>query len=119
MSRDVHACLRLGSEHGILRNPPLQDLAFRAVQIVTKAVEIAKQQLLAEDDESELADDPLLHFQHVRGFLKFAAAGAAFDVLDLHARRKQGAYKKVELICRAVARCTCQFVSSWPRRGVG
>ena len=69
-------------------NPPLQHMPFRAVQIVPEALEIAKQLLLAKGDEPQLADDAFLDFEHVRAFLKLAAAGAAFDFVGLHCQGK-------------------------------
>ena len=75
-----------GLNHGHLasRDPPLQDMAFRPVQVVPKALEVAEQQFLAQRDKTKLADYSFLDFKHVLAFLKFTAACSAFDVLDLH-----------------------------------
>ena len=79
-----------GLNHGLAlsRNPPLQDLSFRAVQVVTKAFKVAKQELPAESDETKFSDDAFLDFQDVDAFLKFATAGSAFDFVDLHGQGK-------------------------------
>ena len=61
-------------------------MPFRAVQVVSKALEIAEQQLLTKSDESQLADDSFLDFQHVHAFLEFTAACLALSLLKLHDR---------------------------------
>ena len=103
---NAEACLRLLSEDRCWpsisldsRNPPLQHMAFRAVQVVPKAFKVAEQQLPAQRDETEFSDDAFLHFQDVHDLFKFTTAGSAFDFVGLHGERNRALLKKVELIC--------------------
>ncbi len=89
-----------GLNHGSVasRNPPLQNMAFRAVQVVSKTREVAEQQLFAKSYETELSDDSFLDLEHVRAFFEVAAACVAFGVVGFHVFRKLGDFKSVELI---------------------
>ena len=80
-----------GLNHGHLasRNPPLQDLAFRPVQVIAKAFEVAIQELLTKSYKAQFPDNALLHFQHVRAFLKFTPTCATVDLMDIHQYRKR------------------------------
>ena len=89
---------------GPSRNPPLQDMAFRAVQVVPQALEVAEQQRLAQGDKAQFSDDAFLHFQHVCAFFEFTTAGSAFDFVGFHRPRGSWWLKKVELVCRSIVR---------------
>ncbi|MCH8851039.1 MAG: hypothetical protein IID41_00140 [Planctomycetes bacterium] len=80
------------------RNPPLQNMALGAVEIIAKAPKVTEQQLLAEIDETQFPDDAFLDFEHVYAFLKITAAGVAFGGLDFHDRGETAELKKVQLI---------------------
>ncbi len=60
-------------------------MAFRAVQVVSKALKVAEQELLAKSYETELADDSFLNFQHVEAFLEFTAARACSKLISFMA----------------------------------
>ena len=78
------------------RNPPLHHLALRAVQVVSKAREVAEQQLLAQIHETQLADDPFPEFQDVRAFFESTTTCSAC-VLELgHEHEKAWWFMKVE-----------------------
>ena len=73
-------------------------MAFRAVQVIPKTIEVAEQQLLAQGDEAQLSNDTFLNVQHVRAFLEVAMACAAFDILTLRCAKRR-LLKNDELIC--------------------
>ena len=65
-------------------NPPLQDMALRAIKVVPQALKVAEQQPLAKSYETELPDDALVDFKHIEAFFELAATCLAFDCVGFH-----------------------------------